>query len=65
MHMRLAARLALPGKGAVCEVNLDPKAIHEQAPDERHLFALRDGVGRDEADLNAGSLNVFRRLVKP
>ena len=47
VDVRLAARFAFPRERSVGEVNLHPVAPEEQSPNDRHLFALGDGVGGD------------------
>ena len=50
VHVRLAARVGAPGEGAVGEGDLETAAVKQKRPELRHLLALRDRVGRDEAD---------------
>ena len=65
MHMRLAARVRAPGEGAVREGDFQPRAVEQDRPELRHLFALGDRVGCDEADTSRAVLDILPRLDEP
>src|SRR3546814_4632172 len=65
MDMRLAARVGTPCKGAVREGNFQPASVEEGRPELRHLLALRDRVGRDEADACGALPDVPTRRDEP
>src|ERR1035441_2251219 len=65
MDVRLPARLAFPRERAVGKVNLHPVTTEEQSPDDRHLLALRDGVGGNETYADLRPLDVISGQVEP
>ena len=65
VHVGLAASVRAPGKGAVREGDLQPGAVEQGRPELRHLLALGDRVGGDEADTGRTLLHVFSRLEEP
>lgn len=54
LHMGDPARLGAPGEGAVGEADVELVAVEEGRPELGDLFTLRDGVGGDEGDAEAG-----------
>ena len=54
MDVGLAASFALPGEGAVAEVNLDAVTLEQVVPEHSDLLALGDGVGGDETNHDGG-----------
>ena len=50
MDVSLAAGVRAPREGPMSERDLQTATVEEQWPELRHLLALRNRVGRDEAD---------------
>jgi hypothetical protein len=50
MNMRLAPGVAHPCESAVREGDFQRVTLKKPRPELRHLFALRDRIGRDKTD---------------
>ena len=65
MDMGLTPRIRAPREGPVGEQDLHVARPQERRPQLPDLFALRDRIGRDEADLGRALVNILGRLEKP
>lgn len=64
MDVCLTARLALPGEGAMGEVDLH-STMKQLIPEYADLLALRDRIGGDECTANRRALHVLRGAPIP
>ena len=62
VHVSLAACVRAPGEGTVRECDLQAATLEQERPELRHLLALGDRIGGDEADPCRSFLNVFPGL---